>query len=258
MPSLPPLQPLVKLSRTGVPLPGAPKLPVLPVWTSLGVVDKPEACNLCPFKAKGTGFVPDWYPNAEGDVQLGLLLSTPVSDDVVEGRPWAGRGGFALERKFLAPFGLALKDVFVGHVLRCQPRDRHFGKPQYPTAKLRRDAELTCRQHDDRSFGGPVLRTEGLKTWNPDYFVITFHPSETILVPALSVLLLRDMEKAVKKARAGHRVMVLMGKEAKELVAPWLDGPIKSWRGHHWAGVYPFVQNSSLLEGGWGPGFSEG
>lgn len=237
------------------PVPSLGKNP-LPLWTSTGVREKPEGCALCPFQTKGSGFVPDWYPDAHGEApRIGFLLDHPTSDEVLEQRPWAGRAGYAWEKKYLKPFGLSLSDVFIGHVIRCQPRERKWGKPVYPTATLKRGAELTCRQHDKVCWGGDKLRKGGLHALNPDLFVVTFHPNDALLVPAFSRLIEADIKKAVGKMQEGRRPLVLMGNEARELVAPWTanKGGTKTWRGTFWAGEWPFKQGSSLIE----PGFVE-
>jgi hypothetical protein len=226
---------------------------IAPLWSSPGVAGKPEVCQLCPFQHQGTGFVADWWP-AEKEPSLGFLLDIPSSNDVVEQRPWSGAAGYAWESRYLKPFGLTLHDVGIFHVLRCRPRATRFGKPLYPTGKLRRDAEITCRQHDKVCWDGPRTRAGGLRKFNPNLFVTTFHPTDCIAVPALSRLLLRDVEKAVKKSREGNRVLVLMGDEAKELIAPWLKNSVKFWRGHWWRGDYPFGSDSSALLL---PGFTE-
>lgn len=225
---------------------GPQSAPALNVFASKGVREKPEQCALCPFATKGAGFVPDWYPDRDKPPQLGLLLNMPSSDDVVEQRPWSGRAGYAWEQKYLKPFGLSLTDVYIGHVVRCQPKDRKWGKPVYPIGTLKRHAEITCRQHDGKC--GPDLHKGGMKSFDPNMFVVTFHPSDALLVPALSRLIQADIGKAVRRMNEGYRPLVLMGTEAKDLLAPWLKGGIKSWRGSYWKGEYPFKEGSMLLE----------
>lgn len=202
---------------------------------------------------KGSGFVPDWYGDQYEEPKLAFLLDFPAADDVLDQRPWSGRAGYAWEKKYLKPFGLSLSNVLISHVLRCQPKERKWGKPVYPTASLRRGAEITCRQHDGKCWGGPKLRAGGIKKYDPNLFVISFHPSDALLVPALSRLIHKDIEKAVKRQTEGYRPLVVMGVEAKELIAPWLRGGIKPWRGTFWEGSWPFKENSMLVE----PGFLE-
>lgn len=224
-----------------------------PVWSSPGVSQKPHDCKACPFRLQGSGFVPDWYPDDSRRPQIGFLLDFPSSDDVLEQKPWAGRAGFAWAQKYLKPFGLSIYDVFIGHVLRCQPKERKWGKPVYPTAKLRRDAELRCRQYDGQCWSGPKTREGGLLALDPNLFVVTFHPSDALPVPALGRLIYRDVEKAVKKMKEGFRPLILMGDESKDLVAPWMKGSVKFWRGNWYTGSWPFKEGSPDLE----PGFLE-
>ncbi len=251
------------------PFPGAPKIltsakllaplnstpaELLPLWNSTGVATKPDPCKLCPFQKDGAGFTADWYPDAEQIPRLGFLLDFPSSDDIVSRRAWSGVAGYAWEQKYLKPFGLSLSDVMISHVLRCRPKASRFGKPIYPIGKQRRDAELTCRHYDGQSWNGGGMRPGGIRDFNPNLFVVTFHPIETLAVPALSKLLQRDVEKAVRKMRADPeaRVLVLMGDEAKDLIAPWLKGSVRGWRGHFWRGSYPFGSEKSMLRE---PGF---
>ncbi len=227
----------------------APSLkPLLPIFDSAGVSSKPDTCKLCPFHTKSSGFAPDWYPDAEEPPKLGFLLDFPAADDVLEGRPWAGRAGYAWEKRYLKPFGLSLSSVYIGHVIRCLPKEKRFGKPLYPIGNVRRGAELTCRQHDGNCWGGPSVRPGGIKRLDPNLFVVTFHPSDALLTPALSRLILADIKKAFKRAQEGYRPLVIMGTEAKELVAPWLKGGIKTWRGTYWKGSWPFKEGSMLTE----------
>jgi hypothetical protein len=65
--------------------------------------------------------------------------------------------------------------------------------------------------------------------------------------PALRWLIESDIKRAVKRADEGYRPLILMGKEAKELVAPWAKGPVKSWRGHFYPGSWPWQEGSSLV-----------
>lgn len=236
------------LTAPAKPVPSLGPKELLPVWTSEGVAGKPPGCKECPFRLSGTGFVADWFPDEDKAPRLGFLLDFPNSDDVISRRPWSGKAGYAWEKAYLAPFGLCLQDVMISHVLRCQPKEQRFGKKLYPIAGMRRGAEMSCRQHDKVCWGGPVERTGGIHSFEPDTFVVTFHPREALAVPALSHLILADIKKAVKKMEAGRRVLVLMGDEAKDLVAPWLRGSVKSWRGHHWQGCWPWKEGSALVE----------
>lgn len=239
--------PKLKQFKPLAPLQGGPAA-LLPLWNSTGVAEKPLGCNLCPFKTSGAGFVADWYPDTEKQPRLGFLLDFPSNNDVIERRPWSGAAGYAWEKQYLKPFGLSLQDVMISHVLRCRPKATRFGKPLYPTGKLRRDAEINCQTiWDDKAWGGETTRPGGIKSFLPNLFVVTFDLQQTLAVPALSKLVLRDIEKAVKKMHDGHRPLVLMGDEPKDLVAPWLRGAAKFWRGHWWHGEWPFGDDTSDL-----------
>src|SRR5579883_1274982 len=104
--TLPPFPPKLSTAKADKTPPRLTKT-LLPVWTSKGVGQKPSGCLSCPFRNSGSGFVPDWYPDEERRPQIGFLLDHPGSDDVLEQRPWAGKAGWAWEKKYLEPFQLS-------------------------------------------------------------------------------------------------------------------------------------------------------
>lgn len=213
-------------------------------FLSSGVTRKPAGCLACQFHQSGAGFVADHGPV---NPRLALLLDYPSADDVMEQRPWSGRGGYAWIKQFLEPVGLRRDEVLISSILRCRPT----GFPtKYPTGSLKRNCEITCRQYDSKQWSAGGLIDGGIVGYNPNMFIITLAPIDSRMVPALGRLIVKDMEKAVRKASEGFRPLILMGTEAMDLVCPFLSGKggAPAWRGHYMeAEEWPWSTKDSVL-----------
>lgn len=94
----------------------------------------------------------------------------------------------------------------------------------YPTGKLRKEAESFCRQYDDK-----------LRAFNPNLFVVSLHPSALLRSSAATRLVRLDCQKAFKFAEEGYKVLLLMGDKAMGVFLPHLSG-VKRWRGSYFEG----------------------
>lgn len=205
-----------------------------------GIRRRPKGCDLCPLSKLGTGFVPDEVPE---NPLVAFLLDYPSADDVLENRPWGGKAGKYFLWSLL-PYGRTRQDVLLANTLRCKPRHVYDGRNNdYPTGSVRRGAEITCRQYDKVSLTkGTLTKERSLETFDPNLFVVTFHPREIRLTPPLHRLIRADIKKAFKFAAEGYRPCVLFGINATQLVAPWIESGFKNWRGHFWKGSWPFKE----------------
>lgn len=216
-----PLAPLpVKGSR---PRPAPPQVisPDLPIIT--GVQKKPMGCAGCEYSQVGVGFCADERPAAP---RIAWVLEAPGGDEILEGRPLWGRAGQRWLWQLVVRNGYKREDVLLCSVLRCRPRgngDRKAQLNDFPTGKLREEAERNCRQYDER-----------LKEFAPDTYVVTLHPKMLLTSAAMTRLVKKDVKLAFDLAERGRRVAVLMGDKAMHLVAPWLKNGVKGWRGHWW------------------------
>lgn len=195
-----------------------------------GVVKKPDQCyNSCPLGSCGGGFCPDWVP---ANPKIGVLFPQPGKDDVVSRQPLSGGMGRFFWGLIGARAGLRKTDVLASHILRC----RNGWK--YPVGADVKRAESACRQWDrfGNSDGFPDPNLPSLVGWNPNLFIVTFDLSKAVLLGSFQALVFADVLKAVRFHYAGYRPLVLFGDEPLRLVAPWLHGSAKRWRGTWWEG----------------------
>lgn len=195
-----------------------------------GTAKKPDWCfNNCPRATIGSGFVPDWVP---ANPKIAFLFSHPAKDDVGEREPM--RSG--LGRYFWATIGRACglkkQDVLFANVLRCYTW-------KYPTGKDATLAEQACRNWDNYQGGSGVpVAGNSLVAWKPNIFFPTFSLDKMIEIGAFQALAIADVRKALTFADEGFRPLVILGTEAFKVVAPWLDGGVKGWRGTWWEGSW--------------------
>jgi hypothetical protein len=189
------------------------------------VVRKGEGCSGCPYKGIGVGNCLDWVGS---DPKIAVMLEAPGETEIEEGVPLSGKAGQLWCHWLLESNGYTRENCVVCNTLRCRPKGVGKAKDkwnQYPTGKLRAQAEAYCRQYDDK-----------LIAWGPDVFVATMHPAALLRTPAFVGLVQADMAKAFRLAERGYKPLVLMGDKAMGLCAPWLVGGVKAWRGHWWFG----------------------
>ena len=210
-------------------------------WLGFGPSRKPEGCQKCPFSSTGLSFVPDEYPE---NPLIAVLLEAAGRDEAIEGRPLVGKAGQLWMWELVGKLGYKRANVLISNTLRCRPPDN-----KYPTGKMRVGAEIACRQYDRISACDGQRRQRGIADWNPNLFLITFHPAAILRTRALMRLVRRDMQKAFEFAAQGYRPCVLMGDKALSLIAPWTwgKGGVKAWRSHFWEGQWPkFVRPSEF------------
>lgn len=77
--------------------------------------------------------------------------------------------------------------------------------------------------------------TGGIVGFNPDVFVFSLDPEDTMKVPAYTRLIQRCIEKGLHLYHCGYKPVVLLGEEAVLLQAPWVKtaGGLKAWLGHY-------------------------
>lgn len=205
-----------------------------------GMMPKPDYChNNCPLAKTSNGFVADWVGSAP---VIAFMFSTPTKGDVLARKPLTSYGGL-LYYTVLKPHGLTLDNVIVSHVLRCDT----WKSPKftYPVGYTRTRAELTCRGFDSvsrDSKGLPTVAT-GLKSWEPNWFGVTYSLSDARTLEAYQALFMADVEKALRFAKAGFRPLLLAGLEPMEVFAPWFaqTGGVKYHRGDWWEGVLAYT-----------------
>jgi Uracil DNA glycosylase superfamily len=174
-------------------------------------VTKPPACSTCPYKAS-TGFVEDWVPDHP---KIAIVMKMPSRDDLIKGIPASGKMGWYLWKDFLTPLGLGRDDVLLANVVRCFPNGGEF-----PIGKMRKEAIKHCGQWD-----------QGIKEWGPTVMGISFSPAALMRSSQQTRFLERAIERAVDYSCAGEKPLLLLGEEAKEKYAPWLNGGLKTWQG---------------------------
>ncbi|MCB7128633.1 MAG: hypothetical protein J3T61_03740 [Candidatus Brocadiales bacterium] len=149
-----------------------------------------------------------------------MIARDPGPREIETGEPLCGPSGFVLDKWVFPAAGLSGVPHLKGNVLRC-----HTPSNKYPTGKLRKSAEINCRQYDfDHS--------------QFDYTLVTLHPSGVMRNKYDPLpLLVRDFERVKWLIDQDHRVLVLMGSEAMEMFAPHLKqakAGVSGWRGHWW------------------------
>jgi hypothetical protein len=197
----------------------------------IGVAKKPDYClNSCWRGNTCSGFVPDTVPESP---RVGILLPKPTKESALESKALAGGLGDFFWYKIADPAGLKERDVLISHVLRCYSSD-------FPVGEEAKKAKRACRYWDDyfRDYRGYPATGRGLCTWEPNLFIPTFEPLDCIKTGAMLALAVEDFRKAVRFSDRGFRPLLLLGQEALKLMAPWLPGGVKRWRGHYWVGEY--------------------
>ncbi len=174
---------------------------------------KPPECSKCPFAKRSTGFVQDLCPSKP---LFAILLKMPGKDEIVQQEPMVGKAGQYFEKEFLRPLGIARRQVMICNTIRCFPNDTDF-----PIGQMKKDAIATCRQWDT-----------GIREFKPNVVGITFNPAALLRNPQQTRMVRRAVERALEYAKKGKRPLLLMGEEARDTYAPWLDGPQKRWQGH--------------------------
>lgn len=195
-------------------------------YRHIGVQKKPEGCKICPYAAISAGFLPDWSPIAP---KIALLCEASSTDEILNGIPWTGGAGWKWFYDLIASNGRRKEDVLISKTLRCNPPGYPWRKT-YPNGTMRAQAESACRQYDD--LGGRERDKTSLKTFDPDMFIVSLHPSVLLKSPSALLLLREHFAKAFRFSDAGRRPVVALGDKALGIVAPYLKGSSKRWSGH--------------------------
>lgn len=188
-------------------------------------------CSFCPYNGLGQGFAPDWVPT---NPKLAFLAEAAGETEMIERGPLLGATGRMFFHNMLHPAGLTRNDVLLANVLRCHPPEN-----EYPIGQMRKDAERMCRKHDNlhqigRDDTHVYTGEGGINSFDPNYFLITVHPSFVIRTWSMLRVAKADIGKALRLSSVeGRRVLVLMGEKPMSLVHPDLDGGVIKWRGHH-------------------------
>lgn len=183
---------------------------------NLGILGKPHECKtLCPYFYVGEGFVRDI---AVSTARVLIMINNPSSDDLVNRKLLSGRAGYRFYQDYIYSLGYTDSDVAVTAVMRCRPKG---GK--MPTGPVKPNLITACRYYD----------REVIKEFNPDCYLITQELRDVYQERAFHSLLKCDIQKAFFLAEKGYRPIVLMGLEAANLVASFVDGNggPKRWRG---------------------------
>jgi uracil-DNA glycosylase family 4 len=120
------------------------------------MVSKPAACDACPLKDKGLGFVPDKVSAQE---KVRFYGEAPTKQEVDKGEPFVGKAGFVLH-EWLIKSVTALRlqhergAITFANTLRCLPPEVQ-GRA-YPRGEERLVAEAACRGHE-----APLARSAG-------------------------------------------------------------------------------------------------
>lgn len=181
---------------------------------------------------------------------MAILCSAPTKGEILEQIPWQGPQGWAYTKMFLDAAGIPRNEVMISHVLRCRPPFKRVGGvgDNYPTGSDRRNSELTCRHFDESHTYRGDIQAGGIKTFSPTRYLVTFAPENALEVTAYKRVIQEDVKKAWRFVTAGHKVCVLMGEPAFQLLGGGLTemGGVKNWRGHFFdATGWPFDTMSS-------------
>ncbi len=200
-------------------------LPINLLNRHLGVSRKPPGCLTCAYHLIGNGFCPDLLPP---DPIIGFFLEAPGETEIQERKPLTGRAGKLWVKRLVEKLGYKREDVFIGNTLRCRPNTDGVAN-KYPLGDMARKAERACRQYDGQ-----------VRAFNPDLFIVSYHPAAILRTPALYRSTLRSVELAFTKAQEGYRPLCIMGDTALHLVAPHLHGGLRVWNRHWFEGKWPF------------------
>ena len=80
----------------------------------------------------------------------------------------------------------------------------------------------------------------GILSFDPNIFVLTFHPAAVLRTRAYFFLVKEEVKRAHEFARMGYRPLICMGGKAGALVFPRMEGNggLDSWHGHWFHGSF--------------------
>ncbi|MCI0559637.1 MAG: hypothetical protein MN733_14180 [Nitrososphaera sp.] len=179
---------------------------------------------------KGMGFCPDLIrlpePPLTHTSKLTVWARDPGTTEVLRNppEPLSGPAGFMLDNWVMPRVGLEIP-YSKCNTIRC-----HTPEDKYPKGKIRKQAELHCRQYDK------------LTPNDHDVILVSLHPASIMHNKFDTLpLLINDFARAKMLLDEGLDVLVLAGSEAMDLWAPHLRHSVKGesygiteWRGHFW------------------------
>jgi len=193
-----------------------------PSLTTLDVHSRPDHCRACPYGNIGTGFIPTWAPD---NPIAAFLAEAGGEDEIITKQPLTGGTGrffFYICEKL----GLPRAKVLLANVLSCHPPSNN-----YPTGKMRAEAERHCRHYDHLQNMAQV--PGGIAAYPADVAIMSVHPALVIRSPNLQPVFEKTMEKVVRFIGRGYHPLVILGDKAKEIVYPELYEGITKWVGHY-------------------------
>lgn len=225
---------LVSATTLTPPVTPATLPPIRTTLSSTQVLEKPPGCYQCRyfnqdsnFKPNCLGFVPDYYPS---NPVVAFFAEAAGQNEKVTRIPMSGGSGQVLNEA-VEKAGYSRSAIAIFNVLRGQPVGPRGEINRYPTADLRRDAEIACRQYD--SVSNNPFQPKGLRDFNPTHYLITFHPSNVLRTPSLRRIFEGDVAKAFRLSVEGRRFLVFLGETSRELVLPGkIHAGVFKCRGH--------------------------
>ena len=199
----------------------------------LGVIKKPEHCiKNCKYHEIGRGFCPDFIGKTP---KVAFLLEAPGPDEIVAREPLIGRSGKFWLKALVNPLGYTREDCIISNVLRCFPENM-----EYPSFPYRQPAEKACRYYDDKHGVNGKLFPGGIKDFNPNIFLLTYHPAAILRTKAYLKIVRSDVKKAFNFYEEGWRPCLLMGAKAGALFLPFIEGNggLDNWHSHIWEGEF--------------------
>lgn len=186
------------------------------------ITQKPESCSSCPYRNIGVGFSPSWIPP---NPKIAVMTNAPDDVEISEREPFVGAYGRMFMR-VSEKAGFTRGDILIASSIAC-----HTPNTFYPIGQMRKDAERACRWQD--AIQNRDLAPGGLDAYNPDTYLISYHPVDVSKKWTLKRIFENDIIKARRLSDRGMRVLILLGEKPMNLVTPWLNGGVTKWRGSY-------------------------
>lgn len=221
---LPPLRPLTQIG----------KAPEKGPWQSAGIKrQRPTNCGLCRFSYKSVGFTATFVGKTP---KIGLVFPHPDSEEVVAQEALESSRGRHFTHTYLEPFGLTKEDLVISYCIRCLPPwSKRLKAREFPGGTMRVNAQAVCSRYDRLHGKDGDLVSGGIVGFNPDLFVFSFDPADTIRIPSYTRLIQRCIERALHFHNCGFRPCILFGEESVMVQFPQLKavGGLKNFLGHY-------------------------
>ena len=186
-------------------------------------MDKPEACQGCPFFQDGKGFVPD---EINPDAKVLIIAQNPGENEEEKARPMVGRTGVMMQG-WLTPLGLRREQLSLANVIKCRWQRKNY----LPEKKTGGFAEITLQaaEHCQKAYlqetlkkatphvtallGELALNTvakrEGTGSWRGSVwigpkqrkFMALSHPASLFSAPRLRTAMRQDFARLARESR---------------------------------------------------------